>query len=54
MNAEQADSIRQYVIHRAHEDRALAGRAGDALSSDGASDGPDGHGTRSTLISPSG
>jgi alcohol dehydrogenase (cytochrome c)/quinohemoprotein ethanol dehydrogenase len=26
MNAEQADSIRHYVIRRAHEDRALAGR----------------------------
>ena len=26
MDAEQADTIRQYVIRRAHEDRALAGR----------------------------
>ena len=26
MNPEQSDSIRQYVIHRAHEDRTLAGR----------------------------
>ena len=26
MNAEQADTIRQYVIHRAHEDQALASR----------------------------
>jgi mono/diheme cytochrome c family protein len=26
MNAEQADTIRQYVIHRANEDKALASR----------------------------
>ena len=27
MNAVQADTIRHYIIHRAHQDRALAARS---------------------------